>query len=63
MVRGSCFTYLTLWSVHQKAWLGVGTAHRTGAVVREGLSFLLFLGSIPAHHDLFKTLVENSDFF
>ena len=63
MVRGSCFSYLTLLAAHQKAWLGVGTAHWTGAVVREGLSFSLFLGRIPACHYLFRTLAENSDFF
>ena len=63
-MRGrNCFSSLTQLAAHQKAWLRVGTAHLTGTVVREWLSFLLFLGRIPACHYLFRTLAENYDFF
>lgn len=65
MVRGRNFfpILLTLLTAHQKAWLGVGAAHLTGAAMREGLSSLPSLGRTPAHHHLFRTLAENCDFF
>lgn len=35
------FFYLALLAAHQKAWLGVGTAHWTGAVVRKDFLFTI----------------------
>ena len=67
MVRGrNCFSSLTQLAAHQKAWLRVGTAHLTGAVVREGLFYHFLEESLPVTTSLelwLRTMISSNFYF